>query len=113
MRLFGKERLIKLKNKNIGNKLLLEAIDELIEMIESKQWQSRLEVKSDRPDADQVHPNGFYFFNLLAHRTMVMMQLGEHGEATIIWTGTHKQYESTFRNNKDVIRNWLRNKEWI
>lgn len=61
MELTGKKILIKLKAKNKGNKLLATAIDNLINTIEAKQWKSKEEVKTDRPDADQVHPDGFYF----------------------------------------------------
>ena len=89
------------------------AIDDLINVIESKQWKSMEEIKADRSDADQVHPDGFYFFDIHIHRTMVMIQLGKDAEATVVWSGTHQEYENTFRNSKAVIRKWLSDKDWI
>ncbi|MGB3466250.1 MAG: type II toxin-antitoxin system HigB family toxin [Cyclobacteriaceae bacterium] len=65
-----------------------------------------------RNDLRTVHSEGFYFFNLNVHRTMVLIEFNE-GEATVVWVGTHQEYETTFRNNKNTIRNWLRSHEWI
>jgi mRNA-degrading endonuclease HigB of HigAB toxin-antitoxin module len=113
MKLDGKNKLIRLKAKNKGNKLLTDAIDDLIKTIESKQWKSKEEVKADRPDADQVHSDGFYFFDINIHRTMIMILVGEKAEAEVIWTGTHQEYESTFKNNKVVIKKWLSKKGLI
>ena len=31
----------------------------------------------------------------------------------MVWTGTHKEYESTFKNNKGTIEKWLRNRKEI
>jgi len=113
MDLDGKHILIRLKAKNKGNTLLTDAIDDLIKTIESKQWKSKEEVKADRSDADQVHSDGFYFFNLHVHRTMIMVLVGEKPEAEVLWAGTHQQYESTFKNNKTVIKKWLSKKGLI
>jgi len=113
MELTGKKILIKLKVKNKGNRLLITAIDNLIRTIASKHWKSKEEVRTDRPDADQVHPDGFYFFDLHIHRTMVMIEVGEDAEATVVWAGTHQEYENIFKNNKDVIKKWLSDKDWI
>ena len=113
MELFGKKVLVKLKAKNRGSILLVMAIDDLIDTIESKDWKSKEDVKKDRSDADLVHPDGFYFFDINIHRTMVMLQLGEGAEANIVWAGTHQEYDSTFKNNKVVIKKWLSDKDWI
>lgn len=113
MKLTGKNILQKLKKKNKGNTLLVTAIDELIETIESKQWKSKEEIKTDRPDADQVHTDGFYFFNINIHRTMIMILVGESAEAEAVWAGTHQEYESTFKNDKAVIKKWLSKKGLI
>lgn len=113
MDLLGKKILLKLKVKNKGNTLLITAIDNLIGTIESKVWKSKEEIKADRPDADQVHSDGFYFFDIHIHRTMVMVQMGDDPEATVVWAGTHQEYENTFKNNKTVIRKWLSDKDWI
>lgn len=113
MNLLGKKILLKLKAKNRGNNLLSASIDMLIKTIESKDWRSKSALKLDRPDADQVHPDGFYFFDIHIHRTMVMIHMGEDSEATIVWAGSHQEYESIFKNNKLVIKKWLSDKEWI
>jgi len=113
MDLIGKKILIKLKTKNKGNVLLVGAIDELIKTVESKEWKTKEEIKADRPDADQVHVDGFFFFNINIHRTMIMIQVGENSEAEVVWAGTHQEYENTFRNNKAVIKKWLSDRDWI
>lgn len=50
-------------------------------------------------------------FNI--HRTLILIEFDENGEATIVWTGTHKEYESTFKNNKKTIEKWLRHNDYI
>ena len=37
----------------------------------------------------------------------------EDGEATIVWTGTHQEYDSVFKGNKNTIKKWLRANEYI
>jgi mRNA-degrading endonuclease HigB of HigAB toxin-antitoxin module len=113
MRLVGKKKLEKLKRKNRGNALLSQAIDELINAIENAEWKNELELKTDRPDADCVHNDGFYFLNIHIHRTMILMEFDEDGEATVVWTGTHQEYDSTFKNNKNTIKKWLRANDFI
>ena len=66
-----------------------------------------------RNDADCVHNDGFYFFDIHIHRTLIMIELDENGEATIVWVGTHDEYEKTFKNNKNTIEKWLRSKGCI
>jgi mRNA interferase HigB len=112
MYLSGKKLLLKLKAKNKGNRLLVSAVDDLIATIGSKQWKSKEEIKADRPDADQVHPAGFFFFDINIHRTLVLV-LFDEDEAEVVWTGTHQEYENTFKNNKDVIKKWLSDRDWI
>lgn len=113
MELIGRKVLLKLKAKNKGNHQLTKAIDDLISDLETKRWKSKEEVKKDRPDADQVHSEGFYFFDIHIHRTMIMLQLEMDFEATIVWAGSHQEYEYTFKNSKSVIRRWLTEREWI
>ncbi len=55
----------------------------------------------------------FIFFNINIHRTLVLIELDENGEATIVWVGTHQEYETTFKNNKNTIEKWLRNNGYI
>jgi len=112
MRIINLKVLVKYLRKNRGNKGLGLAIDRLIKDLEGSSWRNQEEVKRDRSDADNVHSDGFYFFNLVDHRTMVLLEFGE-GEATLIWCGTHSDYESTFKNNKNTIRKWLRTRNWI
>jgi len=64
MRLINKKALEKLKRKNRGNVSLSAAIDKLINDIEGSKWHSQSELKKERPDADRVHREGFYFFNI-------------------------------------------------
>jgi len=42
-----------------------------------------------------------------------MIELEENGEATIVWAGSHDDYELTFKNNRNVIKKWLRDNNWI
>lgn len=65
-----------------------------------------------RPDADCVHSKGFYFFDISIHRTMILIEF-EAGVASIVWCGSHDEYELTFKNNKSTIQKWLRSREWI
>ena len=112
MRLINKKILEKLKRKNKGNSALVKAIDKLIEDIDANEWQDQTELTETRPDADNVHSDGFYFFNIHIHRTMILIEF-EENRATIVWAGSHNDYEKTFQNNKTVIEKWLREKNWI
>ena len=112
MNIIGKHKLLKLKKKNLGNVKLVKAIDKLLNDITKNNWQSQTELLRDRKDADSVHNDGFYFFDINIHRTLVLIVF-EENEATIQWVGTHDEYESTFKNNKKTIETWLRNKGQI
>ncbi|AFM04860.1 hypothetical protein Fleli_2495 [Bernardetia litoralis DSM 6794] len=113
MEIIGKKVLEKLKRKNKGNTELQNAVDNLIRDLENNAFQTQEELKKIRPDADAVHSDGFYFFNLSIHRTLILIEFEEDGEATIIWAGSHDKYEETFQNNKNTIRKWLKDREWI
>lgn len=63
MRIIGKSKLLKLKKKNIGNIKLCEAIDDLLSDLE-KFEPSEQNIKDVRKDADCVHNDGFYFFDI-------------------------------------------------
>lgn len=112
MRLLGKSKILKLKKKNIGNKKLCTAIDELISDLEAFE-PDKESINDIRKDADCVHRDGFYFFDINIHRTLVLIELDENGEATIVWVGTHQEYETTFKNNKATIEKWLRSNGYI
>lgn len=112
MRLIGKYKLEKLKRKNRGNVLLTKDIDKLIGDIEINEWKSKAELKATRSDADCVHSDGFYFFNLNDNRTMILVEF-EEGEASVVWIGNHQEYDNTFKNNKDTIKKWLKDNNWI
>lgn len=107
MKLIGKPKLIKYKKKNRGNMTLVKAIDCLIQDIENAKCKNQNELKKLRRDADCVHPDGFYFFNIESHRTLILV-LFDDDEATIEWVGNHNQYEYTFHNNKGTIEKWLK-----
>lgn len=111
MELLRKNKLTKLKRKNRGNRKFISAIDKLISDIESANWTKKTDVKSARPDADCVHSDGFYFFDINVHRTMILIVFDD--EATIIWTGSHDEYDKTFKGNKTTIEKWLRNQQFI
>lgn len=112
MRLVNKKALEKLKRKNKGNVSLTTAIDKLIKDIEDHNWKNQTELNQIRPDADCVHNDGFYFFNINIHRTMILIEF-EDDEASVVWVGTHQEYETTFKNNKNTIRKWLNANDWI
>lgn len=59
-----------------------------------------------------MHSDGFCFFDINVHRTMILLEF-EDGECTVIWAGTHDEYESIFKNNKAAIEKWLRNNGFI
>jgi len=105
--------LERLKRKNRGNIKLIKAIDKLILDIQENEWDSQLELKKIRPDADCVHSDGFYFLNLNIHRTMVLIEFDENKRVRIIWTGNHQEYENIFKNNRNTITKWLKNNDWI
>ena len=112
MEIVGKKLLEKLKRKNKGNVPLVSEIDDLINTLENNEFKNQLEIIKIRPDADCVHKDGFYFFNLDVHRTLILIEF-EDGEATIVWCGNHDEYEKTFKHNKHTIKKWLKSKEWI
>jgi len=112
LELLRKDKLIKLKKKNQGNKKLILAIDKLIFDIENSDWKNSVEIKQTRPDADKIHSDGFYFFDLNIHRTMILIIFSEK-EAIIIWAGSHNEYDNIFKGNKRTIRKWLRNQNLI
>jgi mRNA interferase HigB len=108
LKILRKDRLIKLRKKNRGNIKLVKAIDNLIEDIEGADWQDKFEILKKRPDADRIHGDNFYFFDINIHRTMIMVLFNEQ-EAEILWVGNHDEYDKTFRGNKKTIETWIRN----
>lgn len=113
MRLIGKKKLMKLKRKNKGNTKLVKEIDQLIKEIEGSKWSNGEGLKKDRPDADCVHNDGFYFFDINVHRTLILIEFDEDGEATVVWAGTHQEYDTVFKGNKNTIKKWLKSNEYI
>ncbi len=112
LEILRKDKLVKLKRKNRGNSKLIVAIDKLISDIENSEWKTKKDILQIRPDADCVHSDGFYFFDINIHRTMILIVF-EQGEAVIIWTGSHDEYDTTFKGNKNTIEKWLRNQQLI
>ena len=113
MRIINKHILGKLIRKNRGNSNLLKSVQQLISDIEDSNWNTPHDLIEKRPDADCVYGGEFYFFNINIHRTLIMIEFEENGEATIVWAGNHDDYELTFKNNRNVIKKWLRDNNWI
>lgn len=112
MKLLQIHKLYKLKNKNRGNIKLNKAIDKLISDIKDAKWEKQTDIIETRPDADCVHSDGFYFFDLNIHRTMILIVF-EDNQAIVVWTGSHDEYDKTFKGNKTTIEKWLRIKKLI
>lgn len=108
MKLIRKDKLLKLKRKNQGNLKLSKAIDKLIKDIENSDWKNKLELIESRSDADRVHSENFFFFNINVHRTLILIVFKEQF-AEILWVGNHDEYDTTFKGNKKTIETWLRN----
>lgn len=113
MNLVNRTLLERLKRKNRGNTKLIKAIDKLVDDIQVNVWDSQIELKATRPDADCVHSDGFYFFNLNVHRTMILIEFDENKRARVIWTGSHQDYDKTFKHNRNTIKKWLKDNGWI
>ncbi|MCH5719885.1 hypothetical protein [Niabella hibiscisoli] len=112
MEITGKKILTKLKAKNGDNQKLGKAIDKLLYDLEAFD-PLQTSLADVRKDADCAHSDGFYFFDIAVHRVFILVDLDEDGEATIIWAGSHDEYERTFKNNKSTIEKWLRSKGYI
>lgn len=113
MRIINKHILAKLARKNRGNSKLIKSIQQLIIDIEKSDWKTPLELTKDRPDADCVYGGEFYFFNINIHRSLILIEFEENGEVTIVWAGNHDDYELVFKNNRSVIKKWLKDNNWI
>ena len=87
-------------------------IDLLINVIENNLWKNQMELTLIRSDADCIHSDGFYFFNISVHRAMILIEF-DCEEATVVWVGSHQEYERVFKGNKNTIRSWLRANDWI
>ncbi len=112
MRILGKSKILKLKKKNLGNKKLYGEIDKLIDDLEAFNPETD-SLSLNRPDADRVHADGFYFFDIHIHITLILVEFDDESECTIVWAGTHQEYESVFKNNKSTIEKWLRKNNYI
>jgi hypothetical protein len=113
MRVINKKIFFKLIQKNKGNVRLKKEIEMLLAELESSRIGSLEDLNTFRKDADKVHNDGFFFFNLHIHRTMVFIKIDDFEEAEVVWVGTHQAYEQVFRNSKEVIEKWLRSNGWI
>jgi mRNA-degrading endonuclease HigB of HigAB toxin-antitoxin module len=113
LRIINKHILGKLIRKNRGNPKLIKSVQQLLSDIEEGDWKTPLDLTGKRTDADCVYGGEFYFFNINIHRTLILIEFEENGEATIVWAGSHDDYELTFKNNRNVIKKWLRDHSWI
>lgn len=84
MEIVGKKILEKLKRKNKRNISLIASINILIRTLEEHKFTNQSDVLKIRPDADCVHSDGFYFFNINIHRTLLLIEFDENGAATIV-----------------------------
>jgi hypothetical protein len=112
IRIIGKKLILKLKKNNIGYRKLCFEIDKLISDLENFS-PSENSINEIRADADCVHNDGFYFFDINIHRILILIELDDDSEATILWAGSHQEYELTFKNNKSTIEKWLRKNGYI
>lgn len=78
MRIIGKKIILKVKRKNIGNTKLCNEIDKLINYLEKFKPELQ-ELKHIRDDADCVHNDGFYFFDINIHRTLILIEFDDEG----------------------------------
>ncbi len=99
--------------KNRGNTKLEKSVLLLISDIEGNDWKTPLELIEVRSDADCVYGGEFYFFDLSCHRTLILIEFEKSGDATVVWAGSHDEYERIFKNNRNVIKKWLRDNSWI
>jgi len=109
----NKHILGKLIHKNRGNVKLIKAVMQLLNDIEGSNWETPHELIKSRPDADSVYGGEFYFFDINIHRTLILIEFEENGEASVVWAGSHSEYDKTFKNNRKVIRKWLIANNWI
>lgn len=105
MRLIGKKYLEKLKRKNKGNLSLSKEIDRLVSDVEQSNWKNQTELKEKRRDADCVHSDGFYFFNISVHRTMILIEFGDDGEATVVWPEAIRNTKAFLKITEIQLRN--------
>lgn len=112
MELTNQKSLLKLRKKNKSFLLLTKAIDKLIKDFKDNDWENKIELKKIRIDQDQVHNDGFFFFDINVHRVLILIEFDEQ-EATVVWVGTHQQYLTIFKNNKITTKKWLKANDWI
>lgn len=113
LKIINKHILGRLIRKNRGNAKLIKSVEKLINDIEKNNWQNPQDLIETIPTADCVYGGAFYFFNINIHRTLILIEFEENGDATIVWAGNHDDYELTFKNNRNVIKKWLRDNSWI
>jgi len=107
------EFCLQINRKNRGNSKLIKSVEKLVSDIEKNNWQNPQDLIETRADADCVYGGEFYFFDINIHRTLILIEFEENGDATIVWAGNHDDYELTFKNNRNVIKKWLRDNSWI
>ncbi len=56
-----------------GKSKLGQAIDELISDLENESCTNQIQLRKIRQDADLVHNDGFYIFNLHIHRVLILI----------------------------------------
>lgn len=84
MRIINKHILGKLIRKNRGNVKLIKSVEQLIGDIENNNWKTPLDLIESRPDADCVYGGEFYIFDINIHRTLILIEFEDNGDATIV-----------------------------
>ncbi|QRR03560.1 type II toxin-antitoxin system HigB family toxin [Dyadobacter sandarakinus] len=104
MNVEGKDILFRFLKKNRGDSRLVDAATQLIKDLEEAEVKSLDHLYKLRNGVDKVHNDGFYFFDVNLHRALILVRFFAD-RAIIVWFGSHKQYMSTFKNNKNSIEN--------
>lgn len=106
MELINLKILLKHISKNKGNLRLRRETSKLIETLRANEFSSYKELKTHRPDADNVYNEKAFFFNLHSHRALVQIDFN-HQVAMILWVGNHDKYDWYFKGSKKAIKDLL------
>ncbi|MBL0913757.1 MAG: type II toxin-antitoxin system HigB family toxin [Bacteroidia bacterium] len=116
MQIIGSNNLVKLLRKNRGNKRLTEAAEQLRADLEKACWRDRQDLQQERRDADCVYEECIFFFDIHLHRVLALVEYSgedEDGTVMLLWAGSHSAYERTFKNNRNTIEKWLKDRNYI
>ena len=106
MELIDLKILNKHLSKNKGNLRLRRDVDKLKILLRDNNFNSYQELKKVRKDADNVHEEVAFFFNIHSHRILVQIDF-EHYKAIILWVRNHNRYDRFFSGGKRAIKKLL------